>query len=329
VKRREFITLVGGAAATWPRRAETQTSVRLPRVAVLSDLASADQEGQKRLIAFVQAMQKMGWTDGRNVQIDVRWGAGDPESIRQHAKEIVALSPDVILAATAVTVAALQSITRTIPIVFAQVVDPVGAGYVESLSRPRTNATGFSLFEYGMSGKWLEFLKEAIPPLKRVAVFRDPAIVAGPAQLAAIQAIAPSRGVDLRAVDVRDPVEMERVIADFAKLANGGMLVTASPVAVVQRGFILTLAARYKLPAIYSQRSFVTDGGLMAYGPDRIDQYRRAAGYVDRILKGEKPGDLPVQAPTKYELLINLKTAGALGLIVPPTLLARADEVIE
>jgi putative ABC transport system substrate-binding protein len=309
--------------------AEAQQSVRLPRVGILSDLASDDPEAQTRLTAFLQAMQQVGWTDGGNVQINVRWGAGNPERIRKHANELVGLAPDVILAATAVTVAALQSLTRTIPIVFVQVVDPVGAGYVESLSRPRTNATGFSLFEYGMSGKWLEFLKETIPTLERVAVFRDPAIVAGPAQLGAIQAIAPSRGVDLRAVDVRDPVEMERIIADFAKLPNGGMLVTASPVAVVQRNFIISLAARYKLPAIYSQRSFVIDGGLIAYGPDRTDQYRRAATYVDRILKGEKPGDLPVQAPTRYQLSINLKTAKILGVTVPPMLLTRADEVIE
>ena len=271
----------------------------------------------------------MGWTDGRNVRIDIRWGAGDADRIRKYAAELVALAPDVILATGSAAVGPLLQATRTVPIVFVHVADPVGAGFVESLARPGGNATGFTTFEYGMSGKWLELLKEIAPGVTRAAVLRDPAIAAGIGQFGAIQSVAPSLGVEVSPVDVRDAGEIERAVAAFARAPNGGLIVTASALAIVHRDLIITLAARHKLPAVYFARYFVTGGGLISYGPDLVDQYRRAAGYVDRILKGEKPADLPVQAPTKYELVINLKTAKALGLDVPPTLLARADEVIE
>jgi putative ABC transport system substrate-binding protein len=277
----------------------------------------------------VQALQKLGWTDGLNVRIDYRWGATDAERGLRYAAELVALAPDVILTAGEQAVAALQRTTRTVPIVFAQVPDPVGAGFVDSLARPGGNITGFAVFEYGISAKWLELLKQIAPHMTRVAVLRDPATASGTGQLGAIQAAAPSFGVELRPVDVRDAGEIERVITAFASAANGSLIVTGSTEAVVHRDLIVTLAARHRLPAVYSQRFFVTGGGLISYGPDRVDQHRRAASYVDRILKGEKPADLPVQAPTKYELVINLKTAKALGLEMPPTLLARADEVIE
>ena len=329
MRRREFIGLVGSAAAAWPLAARAQQGEPMRRVGVLMNLAENDPEGQARIGAFLQSMQQSGWTNGRNVQIDIRWGAGDPERVRKHAIELVGLPSDVILASTAVSVDALQLVTRTVPVVFVQVVDPVGGDYVESLSRPGRNATGFSNFEYGMSGKWLELLKEIVPRMTRVAVIRDPAISAGPAQLGAIQGVAPSFGVELQPISVRDVSKIEDALTAFARSANAGLIVTGSPLAVVNRHLIISLAARHKLPAVYSQRRFVTDGGLVSFGPDRVDQYRRAVTYVDRILKGEKPADLPVQEPTKYELVINLKTAKALGLTVPPTLLARADEVIE
>ena len=327
MKRREFITLLGGAAA-WPLAARAQQPDRMRRIGVFMNLASDDAEGQARNAAFLQGLQEAGWAVGRNVRIEYRWGAGDAELFRRYAAELVALAPDVILASGA-SMYALQQVTREVPIVFVQVPDPVGAGIVLSMARPGRNATGFTPFEYGVSAKWLELLKEIAPRVTRAAVVRDPAIPTGTGQLGAIQSVAPSFGVELSPVDVRDVREIEGTVAAFARGSNGGLIVTASALAVVHREVIITLATRYKLPAVFFLRSFVTDGGLISYGPDSMDQFRRAAGYVDRILKGEKPADLPVQAPTKYELVINLKTARALGLDVPPTLLARADEVIE
>ena len=327
MKRREFITLLGGAAA-WPLAARAQQPDRMRRIGVFMNLASDDADGQARNAAFLQGLQEAGWAVGRNVRIEYRWGAGDPELFRRYAAELVALAPDVILASGA-SMYALQQVTREVPIVFVQVPDPVGAGIVLSMARPGRNATGFTPFEYGVSAKWLELLKEIAPRVTRAAVVRDPAIPTGTGQLGAIQSVAPSFGVELSPVDVRDVREIEGTVAAFARGSNGGLIVTASALAVVHREVIITLATRYKLPAVFFLRSFVTDGGLISYGPDSMDQFRRAAGYVDRILKGEKPADLPVQAPTKYELVINLKTARALGLDVPPTLLARADEVIE
>ena len=328
-RRREFITLLGGAAVAWPLAARTEQGERMRRIGVLQSLAADDPEGQARLAAFAQGLQQSGWTIGRNVQIDTRWAAGDAERFRRYAAELVALAPDVILAVGAAAVGPLQQATRTVPIVFVNTSDPVGAGFVESLARPGGNATGFLLYEYGTSGKWLELLKEIAPRVTRVAVLRDSALAAGIGQLGAIQAVAPSFGVELRPVDVRDAPETERAVAAFARASDGGLIVTGSTLALVHRDLIVTLAARHKLPAVYFQRVFVTSGGLISYAPDQIDQFRRASGYVDRILKGAKPADLPVQAPTKLELAINLKTAKALGLEIPPTLLARADEVIE
>jgi ABC-type uncharacterized transport system substrate-binding protein len=299
------------------------------RIGVLMNLGSDDAEGQARNAVFLQGLQELGWTVGRNVRIEYRWGAGDAELFRRHASELVALAPDVILAGGGAVVPSLLQATRTIPIVFTGTPDPVGAGFVESLARPGGNATGFTIYEYGISGKWLELLKEIAPYVTRVAVIRDPAIAAGLGAWGAIQSMAPSLGVELRPLGVRDAGEIERVVTAFARSSNGGLIVTGSALAVVHRHLIIRLAAEHRLPAVYFQRILVADGGLISYGPDSIDPYRQAAGYVDRILKGEKPADLPVQAPTKYELVINLKTAKALGLEVPPTLLARADEVIE
>ena len=327
MRRRDFITLVGGAAA-WPLSARAQQPERARRIGVLMNFAADDSEGQARLAAFLQELQQLGWTDGRNVRIDYLLGAGDADRIRKYAAELVALAPDVILTAGTLSVAALQQATRTVPIVFGNIIDPVGAGFVESLARPGGNVTGFTVFEYGISGKWLELLKEVAPRVTRAAVLRDP-MASGSGQLGAIQGAAPSFGVELRPIDVRHAGEIERAVAAFARTSNGGLIVTGSGLATAHRDLIVTLAARHKLPAVYANRVFVTGGGLISYGPDRVDNYRRAAGYIDRIFKGEKPADLPVQAPTKYELTINLKTAMALGLEVPPTLLARADEVIE
>jgi putative ABC transport system substrate-binding protein len=329
VKRRDFITGIGGAAITWPLAARAQERERVRRIGVLMNVAADDLEGQARIAAFLQALQELGWTDGRNVRIDTRWGGGDAERIRSYAAELVALAPDVILAAGSSIMGPLQQATRTMPIVFANVTDPVGAGYVASLARPGGNATGFTPYEFGMSGKWLELLKEIAPRVTRVAVIRDPTIPGAMGQLGAIQGAASSFGVELRPVGGRDAGEIERAVTAFARMPNGGLIVPSSLLAQVHRKLIITLAAGHRLPAVYSDRIFVTAGGLISYGPDRVDQYRRAAGYVDRILKGEKPADLPVQAPTKYELVINLKAAKALGLTVPPTVLARADEVIE
>ena len=327
LKRREFITLLGGVAA-WPLAASAQQPDRVRRIGVLITLAADDPEGQARVAAFRQGLQQLGWTGGHDVQIETRWATSNIEA-RKHAAELVALAPDLILATGSPTVAALQQATRSVPIVFVNVADPVGAGFVDGLARPGGNITGFALYEYSMSGKFLELLKEIAPRVTRVAVLRDPAIAAGSGQLGVIQALAPSFGVELTPIGVREPGEIERGISAIAHGPNGGVIVTGSPLAVIHRELIIALAARHRLPAVYFYRFFVREGGLISYGPDSIDPYRRAAGYVDRILKGEKPADLPVQAPTKYELAINLKTAKALGLDVPTTLLARADEVIE
>src|SRR3984893_2093412 len=331
MKRREFITLLGGAAAVaWPLAARAQQPDRVRRIGVLMASAADDSESQARIAAFLQGLQQLGWADGRNMRIDTRWATTDADDIRRHAAELAALAPDVLVAATGtVTAAPVLQATRTVPIVFVQVIDPVGAGFVVSLARPGGNATGFTIYEYGMSGKWLELLKEIAPRVARAAVLRDPAIASGIGQFAAAQAVAPSLGVELSPVDVRDAGEIEHAVTAFARSSNDGLIVTASALATRHRDLIIALAARHRLPAVYSYRYMVAAGGLVSYGPDSIDQYRRAAGYVDRILKGEKPADLPVQAPTKYELVINLKTAKALGLDIPTTVLSRADEVIE
>jgi putative tryptophan/tyrosine transport system substrate-binding protein len=329
LKRREFIMLLGGAAASWPLAASAQQEGRVRRIGVLYTQAEGDPQGQIRLTAFRDELQKMGWIEGRNVRFDIRWGAADTRRIRGLVAELVALAPDVILAVSAPVVVEFQQASPATPIVFVGVADPVAAGIVASLAQPDGNATGFLLFEFSLSPKWLELLKEIAPSVTRVAVIRDAAVASGIAQLAAIQSVAPSFGVELRAVDVRDISEMERTLAAVARGPNNGLIVPASAIAMSHRDVIIRLAAQYRLPAVYTDRADVTSGGLVSYGPERVDPYRRAAGYIDRILKGEKPADLPVQAPTKYELVINMKTARALGIEVPPTLLARADEVIE
>jgi putative tryptophan/tyrosine transport system substrate-binding protein len=329
MRRRDFITLLGVTAAAWPLAARAQQGERVRRIGVLMNQAADDPEGQARLIAFVQALQQFGWTDGRNVRIDTRWAAGDADRIRQYAAEFAAPAPDVILATGSFGVGPLLQATRAVPIVFVIVPDPVGAGFVDNLARPGGNATGFLQFEYALSGKWLELLKQVAPSVTRAAVIRDPAITAGIGQFGVIQSVAQSLGVEVSPVNVRDPGEIERAVAAFARTPNVGLIVTGSALATVHRRLIINLAARHKLPAAYVSRYFVTDGGLISYGADLVDQYRQAAGYVDRILKGEKPADLPVQAPTKYELVINLKTAKALGLQIPDKLIAIADEVIE
>jgi ABC-type uncharacterized transport system substrate-binding protein len=328
LKRREFITLLGAAAAAGPLTARAQQSERMRRIGVLMTTAADDAEGQARIAAFLQGLQQWGWTVGGNVRIDIRFGA-DNAATRKHASDLATLAPDVILANSSAAVGSLLQATRTVPIVFAIVADPVGAGFVDSLARPGGNATGFTPFEYGVSGKWLELLKQVAPGVTRVAVIRDPTTAAGLGQFGALQAVAPSLGVEVSPINLRDAGEIEPAIAAFVRSSNDGLIVTGSPLALGHRDLIVALAARHKLPAVYPARFFVAAGGLISYGPDFLDQFRRAAGYVDRILKGEKPSDLPVQAPTKYELVINLKTAKALGLDVPPTLLARADEVIE
>jgi putative ABC transport system substrate-binding protein len=328
IRRREFIALLGGAAA-WPLPARAQQPERMRRIGVLTSISADDPESQARLTAFVHGLQQLGWTVGQNVRIDYRWGGSNADDTRKYAAELVALAPDVILAQSSASVAPLLLATRTIPVVFTTVADPVGAGFVESLARPGGNATGFTNFEYSIAGKWLELLKEIAPGVMRVAVFRESAIAAGAGQFGAIQAQAQSLGVELRPLDVRDAGEIERAITAFAQGSNGGLIVTGSPAAVVHRGLIVALAARHRLPAVYNTRFYAAGGGLISYGPDFVDQFRRAAGYVDRILKGEQPADLPVQQPTRYELVINLRTAKALGLEVPPMVLARADEVIE
>jgi putative ABC transport system substrate-binding protein len=328
MKRREFITLLGGAAA-WPLAARAQQAQPMRRIGVLAGLSADDAQGQARLVAFVQGLQQLGWTDGRNVRIEFRWGAGDADRFRRYAAELIALAPDVILASGSPAVGPLLHVTRTVPVVFASVGDPVGAGYVANLAKPGGNATGFMLFEYGIGTKWLELLKEIAPDVRRVGVLRDAAVASGIGQFGAIQALAPSLGVDVIPVNVGDGSDIEHAIAAFAGGPKSGLIVTGSALAFVHRDQIVRLAATQKLPVVYFERYFVAGGGLLSYGPNFVDQYRHAAGYVDRILKGEKPGELPVQAPTKYDLVINLKTAKALGLELPPMLLARADEVIE
>jgi putative ABC transport system substrate-binding protein len=308
MKRRAFITLLG-SAASWPLAARAQQPERVRRIGVLMASAADDSVSQARIAAFLQGLQQLGWTDGRNVQIDIRWATTNADDLRRHAAELAALAPDVIVAATGTaTTAPLLQATRTVPIVFVVVIDPVGAGFVTSLARPGGNATGFTIFEYGLSAKWLELLKEIAPGVSRVAVVRDPGVASGIGQFAVIQGAAPAFGVELRPIDVRDTAEIERAITAFARYSNGGLIVTASPVALRHRDLIFALAARHRLPAVYPNREYAAAGGLISYGPDLLDQYRRAAGYVDRILKGEKPSDLPVQAATKYELVISLKT---------------------
>jgi ABC-type uncharacterized transport system substrate-binding protein len=331
MKRREFITLLGGAAASsaWPLAARAQQGERMRRLGVLLPAAVDDSQYQTWVGAFLQELALLGWSIGRNVQIDTRWATANAAQVRRHAAELAALAPDVILAHGASSVVALLQVTTTVPIVFPAAVDPVGAGIVASLARPGGNATGFGSFEYSLGGKWLELLKEIAPGMTRAAVFRDPANPGGPALFGIIQAVASSLNIEVNPVNMREADEVERAFASFARSSIGGLIVTPNPFAFVHRDLIITLAARQSLPSVYYDRSFVAAGGLISYGPDFLDQYRRAAVYIDRILKGEKPADLPVQAPTKYELVINLKTAKALGLEVPPMLLARADEVIE
>jgi len=329
VDRRHFIALIAGAAVIGQLPARAQQNERTRRVGVLMNLTADDPEGNARSTAFIKGLEELGWSAGGNLRIDYRWGAGDPELFRKYATELVALAPDAILATGTPVVEALRGVTRTVPIVFVTVIDPVGAGFVESLARPGGNSTGFTLFEYGMSGKWVELLKQIAPWVRRAAVLRDSAIGSGTGQLAAIQAVAPSFGLELIPVGVQDVGEIERSITAFARQSNGSLIVTASTLALVHREPITALAAKHMLPAIYGDRTFSTIGGLLSYGPNRVDPYRRAAAYIDRILKGEKPADLPIQAPTKYELVINLKTAQTLGITVSPLLLARADEIIE
>jgi putative ABC transport system substrate-binding protein len=328
MQRREFITLLGGTAATWPMAARAQQPTRLRRIGfLLAGLPADDPEEKARETAFVQGLQERGWTDGRNMRIEYRWGLGDADRLRRYAAELVALAPDVILVGGNRAVAELQRASRTMPIVFAGITDPVGSGYVASLNRPGGNTTGFMGVEFGLSGKLLELLKQIAPRVTRVGVFRDPTFNLG--QFASIQTVAPSFGVELTPIDPRDIGAMERAVTAFAGGSNGGLIVTGGGMAQDQRNPIIALAARHRLPAVYPFRRFVADGGLISYGLDLAEPYRQAAGYVDRILKGEKPGDLPVQAPVKYELAINLKTAKALDLDVPATVLARANEVIE
>ena len=329
MNRREFITLLGGAAAAWPAAARGQPAERVRRIGVLLPAAADDSQFQAWVGAFLQELALLGWSIGRNVRIDTRWATTNAVEVRRHAAELAALAPDVILAHGASSVVALQQATRTVPIVFPVAVDPVGAGIVDSLARPGGNATGFMTIEYSLGGKWLELLKQIAPGMTRVAVLRDPANPGGPALFGIIQAVAPSLRMEVNSLNMRDADEIERAVAAFASYSIGGLIITPNPFANVHRDLIITLAARHKLPSVYYDRSFVAAGGLISYGPDFLDQYRRAAGYVDRILKGEKPSDLPVQAPVKYETVLNLKTAKALGLDVPATVLTRADEVIE
>jgi len=329
VGRREAISLLGGAAFAWPLAARAQQPERMRRIGMLLPATADDPEFQARVGAFLQGLALLGWTIGRNVRIDIRWATANAADIRRHAAELAALAPDVILAHGASSVGPLLQATRTVPIVFPVISDPVAAGFVDSLARPGGNATGFMNNEYSIAGKWLELLKQIAPGVTRAAVLRDPTQGSGTSQFAAIQAVAPSLRVEVNPANVRDPGEIERALAVFARSSNGGLIVTSGGSAIVHRDLIITLAAQHKLPAVYFERLFVVAGGLISYGSNEVDQYRQAAAYVDRILKGEKPADLPVQAPTKYETVLNLKTAKALGLDVPATVLARADEVIE
>jgi putative ABC transport system substrate-binding protein len=346
MKRRDFL-IFGGAAAAWPIMAEAwplfatrgsdsgrllepaQQAGRMRRIAVLMGLRADDPEGQARLAAFAQGLQQAGWVIGQNIRIDYHWGGGNAETMRQQAKEIVEHSPDVILAHSSAAVAPLLQFSQTIPIVFTLVADPVGAGYVTSLARPGGNVTGFTNFEYSIGGKWLELLKEIAPNVTRAAVLRESFVAAGPGQFGAIQAASQPLGVELRPVDLRDAGNIERDINDFAQTANGGLIVTGSPAATVHRNLIYKLAAQYRLPTVFNSRFYVVNGGLISYGPDFIDQFRRAAGYVDLILRGQNPAELPVQTPMKYELVVNMKTARALGIAIPPAILTRADDIVD
>ena len=329
MKRREFIGLLGGAAAGWPLAGYAQQPEQTRRIGVLMSINGDNAEARPRLAAIQKSLQQLGWIDDRNVRIDVRWGAGDKDRIRELAAEIVSLAPDAILAAGSVPLEQLLRVTRTLPIVFVHVVDPVGAGFVRTLARPGGNVTGLMQFEYSVSGKWLELLKQVAPQVTQAAILRDPSISSGIGQFAVIQSVASTYGVEVSAVDVRDHAEIENALTILARQQNGGLVVTSSAVAVVHRRPIIALAAKHKLPAVYFERFYVIDGGLISYGSSNVDQYRRAADYINRILRGEKAADLPVQAPTEYELVVNLKTAKALGLTVPVALLARAAEVIE
>jgi len=330
MKRRKFIKILAGSVAYWPLLARAQQNERARRIVVIMSLAADDKEGQARLTAFLQGLQELGWIDGRNVRIDTRWAAGgDSERLRKLTAELVALTPDAILASGGSVVGPLLQATRTVPIVFTQTPDPVGAGFVESLARPGGNATGFSIFDYSTGGKWLELLKQIAPGITRVAVVRDPATPQGIGQFSAVHSLAPSLRIEVIPLNAREPSEIERTIATIANIPNNGLIVTGSNFAIVHRKLIIKLANQYKLPAIYPLRLFAVEGGLICYGPEPIEPHKRAAGYVDRILRGEKPSDLPVQAPTKYELVINLKTAKTLGIAVSAALLAQANEVIE
>jgi putative ABC transport system substrate-binding protein len=329
MRRRDFIKGITASAVTWPITARTQQTERVRRIGVFMPYAADDQEGLNRLAAFRQGLQDLDWTDGKNLHIDIRWGGDVRDRYRQYAAELVALAPDVLVGVSSSTAVPLQQQTRTVPIVFIGVIDPIGVGLVTSLAHPSGNATGFTVFEYGLSPKWLSLLKEIAPSVTRAAVFRDPTSPAQMALLGGIQSVASSLQVELSLIDERDPEEIKRAVTAFARQPNGGLIVFSSAATLLDRDLIITLAAQNRLPTVYNDSAFVAAGGLTSYGPNRIKQYQPAASYVDRILRGEKPADLPVQAPTKYELVINLKTAKALGLDVPPTTLARADEVIE
>jgi ABC-type uncharacterized transport system substrate-binding protein len=326
--RRQFMFALGSAAA-YPIAARAQSRERMRLIGVLRGTAASDSISQAQHAAFLQGLQQLGWTDGRNVHIETRWAAGDPADARKYAAELIALAPDVILAVGSSSAEPLLHATRAVPVVFTIVTDPLGSGIVDSLSHPGGNATGFMLFEYSLSGKWLALLKEVAPSVTRAAVLRDPDLTSGIGQFAVIQAVAPSVGIEVSLANMRGPAEIERAVTAVARTANGGLIVTATPLASAHRDLIITLAARHRLPAVYFERSLVVSGGLISYGPSFLEQFRLAASYVDRILKGEKPSDLPVQAPTNYELVVNLKTARAMGLTIPPTVLSRADEVIE
>jgi putative ABC transport system substrate-binding protein len=329
MRRREFVTLLGGAAVAWPFAAHAQHFGRMRRIGVLVAMAADDPLSQARNAAFLQGLGELGWNVGRNLQIDYRWGGGDFARFPIYAAELLAMAPEVILAVGSSIVGPLLQATRSVPVVFIQVADPVGSGFVTSLARPLGNATGFAMFEFGISAKWIELLKQIAPGVARAAVLLDPLAPTGFGQLGAIQSMAPSLGIEVSPISMRDATEIERAVAAFAHGSHDGMIVLPGVQTVTHRGLIVALAARHKLPAVYPYRYYVTEGGLICYGPNEIEQYRQAAGYVDRILKGEKPSNLPVQAPTKYELVVNLRTAKALGVEVPPSVLARADEVIE
>ncbi|MGB8896154.1 MAG: ABC transporter substrate-binding protein, partial [Pseudolabrys sp.] len=329
VRRRDFIQLLGGTAAAWPLLANAQQQEGMRHIGLLTGIAGEDVQTKARIAALLQELQKLGWTEGRNFRMDIRAGAGNLTTIRKYAAELVALAPDVIVVSGTTPVTLLLEATHKVPIVFTIVVDPMGAGFVNKLSRPGGNVTGFMLFDYSLSGKWLELLKQVAPGVTQVAVLRDTSSSGGIGQFAVIQAFAPSLGLEVSTINVGDAREMDRAVTEFAREPNGGLIVTAAPSTVVHRDLIIALAARHKLPAVYFDRTPVAEGGLISYGPDLVSQFRQAASYVDRILRGEKPANLPVQAPNKYELVINLKTAKALGLAIPPAVLARADEVIE